>query len=88
MKRGSGYTVTFNGSTRVDEVLAVILRFITLDFRIVQELVHLGKYQSCKDNEQISNAINTVLVSYNVKYGSTVGDRVVEHGVIMAFEKD
>ena len=88
LKRGSGYTVIFDGSTRVDEVLAIILRFVTLDFSVVQELVHLGKYQSCKDNEQISNAINTVLVSYNVKYGSTMGDRIVEHGGIMAFQKD
>lgn len=88
LKRGIGYTVIFDGSTRVDEVLAVIIRFVTTDFQIVQELVHLGKYQSCKDNEQISNAINTVLVNYNVKYGEAIGDRVTDYGGVFAFQKD
>ena len=35
LKRVSGYTVIFDGSSRVDEVLAVILRFVTHDFSTV-----------------------------------------------------
>jgi hypothetical protein len=69
IKRGSGYRVIFDGYSRVDKVLAVILRFVTTDFTIVQELVHLGKYQSCKDHEQVMNAINIVLVNHGVNYG-------------------
>lgn len=88
LKRGSGYTVIFDGSSRVDEVLAVILRFVTTDFTMVQELVHLGKYQSCKDHEQIMNAINTVLVNYGVCYGHSHAEHVTEHGGVIAFQKD
>ena len=35
LKRGSGYTVIFDGSSRVDEVLAVIPRLVTHDSSIV-----------------------------------------------------
>jgi hypothetical protein len=46
-------TVIFDGSTRVDEVLAVILRYTTKEFNIVQDLAHLGKYEKLKNHEQV-----------------------------------
>ena len=89
LKRGSGSTVIFDGSTRVDEVLAVILRFVTSDFTVVQELVHLGKYQSCKEHEQILNAINTVLQKYNVAYGvEGARSSIPVMGGVISFQKD
>ena len=88
MKRGSDYTVIFDGSSRVDEVLAVILRFVTHDFSIVQELVQFGKYQSCKDHQQIINAINTVLVRYGVSYDFSYAEQITEYGSVLAFQKD
>ena len=46
-------TVIFDGSTSVDEVLTVILRYTTPEFNIVQELAHLGKYEKLKNHEQV-----------------------------------
>jgi hypothetical protein len=66
LKRVSGYTVIFDGSSRVDEVLAVILRFVTHDFSIVLDVVRLGKYQSYKDHQQKTNDRLRILSSNSV----------------------
>lgn len=54
LKLAKEVTVIFDGSTRVDEVLAVILRYTTPEFNIVQDLAHLGKYEKLKNHEQVN----------------------------------
>ena len=88
LKEGSGVTVIFDGSCRVDEVLAVLFRFATYDFEIKQELVHLGKYQSCENNEQIANALNKQLQKFNVKYGEISRGSISEPEGVLSFQKD
>jgi hypothetical protein len=46
-------TVIFDGSPRVDDVLAVILRYTTKEFSIVQDFAHLGKYEMLKNEGQV-----------------------------------
>ena len=53
LKDAKEVTVIFDGSTRVDEVLAVIFRYTTKEFNIVQDLAHLGKYEKLKNHEQV-----------------------------------
>ena len=53
LKDAKEVTVIFDGSTRVDEVLAVIFRYTTKEFNIVQDLAHLGKYIKLKNHEQV-----------------------------------
>lgn len=60
--------VIFDGTTRVDEVLAVVFRFVTEDFTIVQKLVSLAKYKDVKSHEKLATAIMKVLSTYGVLY--------------------
>ena len=46
-------TIIFDGSTRVDEVLAVLFRYTTKKINIVQDLAHLRKYEKLKNHEQV-----------------------------------
>ena len=47
-------TVIFDGTTRVDEILCIVFRFVTTDFKILHKLVSLKRYDSCKSSEQLS----------------------------------
>jgi len=60
-------TVIFDGTSRVDEVFAVVLRFITNEFKIVQKLVSLRRYDSAKNHEQLANCIHNELIRYGLK---------------------
>ena len=53
LKDAKEVTVIFDGSTRVDKILAVIFRYTTKEFNIVQDLAHLGKYEKLKNPEQV-----------------------------------
>ena len=53
LKDAKEVTVIFDGSTRVDRILAVIFRYTTKEFNIVQDLAHLGKYEKLKNPEQV-----------------------------------
>ena len=46
-------TVIFDGSTRVDEVMAIIVRYCAQDFETIQDLIHLGKYKKLKNHQQV-----------------------------------
>lgn len=60
--------VIFDGTTRVDEVLCVVFRFVMPDFTIVQKLASLAKYKDCKSHEKLATAVLSVLSNYGVPY--------------------
>jgi len=64
--------VIFDGTTRVDEVLAVVFRFVMEDFTIVQKLVSLAKYKDVKSHEKLATAIIKVLAAYGVPIATGV----------------
>lgn len=44
LKLASEVFVVFDGTTKVDEVFAIVFRWVDEDFNIIQRLVHIGKY--------------------------------------------
>ena len=54
-------TVIVDGTTRVDEILCVIFRFVTKDFKITHKLVSLKRYDSCKNGEQLAQEVSKVI---------------------------
>ena len=61
-------SVLFDSTTRVDEVLCVVLRFVMDDFSIAHKLVSLRRYDSCKNSEQLVTEMHRVLHErYNIK---------------------
>ena len=87
--KGRLVCVIFDTSTRVDEIMAVIIRYVSDDFTIVQELIHLSKYSNCKNNEQIANAVHRELASYfpSLDAGSNA-DGSSRLGSVLAFQRD
>eukprot|EP00611_Tribonema_gayanum_P022155 TRINITY_DN4396_c0_g1_i1.p1 TRINITY_DN4396_c0_g1~~TRINITY_DN4396_c0_g1_i1.p1 ORF type:complete len:421 (+),score=100.00 TRINITY_DN4396_c0_g1_i1:497-1759(+) len=59
----SQLSVTFDGTTRGAEVLAVVLRFVDEHMTIQQRLVHMGHYARAFDNRQLAGALVTLLMT-------------------------
>ena len=78
--------VIFDGTTRVDEVMAVIFRFVTDSFQIRQLLVRLARYEKCKTGQELANAVNEVLRMYGVDCGSNI--LPTRSGDVVAFQRD
>ena len=60
----------FDTSTRVDNVMAVILREVEEDFTIDEYLSALEKYNSCKTGEQYGSSVHSVLQKYEIYKGN------------------
>jgi len=69
---GKYVAVIFDGTTRLGEALAVVLRFINDDFTIQQRLIRLQLLAKSLCGEEIARELVTVL---SVGYGPT--DRTV-----------
>ena len=66
-------SVIFDGTTRVDEILCLVLRFVTYDFRIYRKLVSLKRYDSCKNAEQLAQAVHDVVNNrYSIRSNQVV----------------
>jgi hypothetical protein len=62
LKNVTAVTVIFDGSTRVDEVMAVIVRYCTEDFDAIQDLIHLGKYKKLKNHQQLLHTLKMLYI--------------------------
>lgn len=80
--------VIFDGTTRVDEVFAVVFRWVTVGMKIVERLVEMGKYHHSLNHEELITAVVKVLTKYQVDHGSVVGGRVIRNGAIIGFQRD
>ena len=58
--------IIFDGTTRVDEVVCIVARFVLSDFTIVQKLISLRRYRKCKTAEELFFAIKFELLE---RYG-------------------
>lgn len=81
--------VSFDATSRVDEVLCVVFRFVTKQFKIIQKLVSLKKYKKCKNHEELVGAIFEIMTLYNVDKGNfSLNKALYKHGGVIAFMKD
>ena len=63
--------VIFDGTTRLCEALAIVVRFITADWEIKQRLVRLQLIAKSLKEDELAHEIITVLVQqYNVQNSS------------------
>ena len=65
-------SVIFDGSTLVDQVLAVVFRFVLDDLTVVEVLVRLSKYEVCRCAEELINAIVEVMLIYGITSGQVL----------------
>jgi hypothetical protein len=89
VKECQAVSVIFDGTTRVDEVLAVVFRFVKDDFSIVQKLVSLAKYKDVKNHEKLAFAVLAVLAAHGIQYATGVvgwqRDRAAVNGAAMTY---
>jgi hypothetical protein len=89
VKECKAVSVIFDGTTRVDEVLAVVFRFVKEDFSIVQKLVSLAKYKDVKNHEKLAWAVLAVLAANGIPYATGVvgwqRDRAAVNGAAMTY---
>jgi len=70
---GKFVSVIFDGTTRLGEALAIVLRFISKDWTIEQQLVHLQMLAKSLSSEEIAREVTSVLsVTYIVLSQTTL----------------
>ena len=63
-----GYSVVFNGSSRLGETLAIVIRFIDKDWNIQQRLMRLETLaKSLKHQELAQRLIQCLAVDYSIQ---------------------
>lgn len=80
--------VIFDGTTKVDEVFAIIFRWVTLDLKIVERLVEMGKYQHGFNHEELAGAVLKILAKYNIDFGQREHGRITRNSQVLAFQRD
>ena len=85
---GQKLMVIFDGTTRVDEVFAIIFRWVTDRMVIMERLVEMGKYQHSFNHEDLVTAVVKILIRYNVSHGVAVRGKKVTNGDVIAFQRD
>ena len=71
---GHNVSVIFDGTTRLGEALAIVVRFITADWEIKQRLVRLQLIAKSLKGDELAREIITVLAQqYNVQNSSLCG---------------
>jgi hypothetical protein len=83
--------VIYDGTTRVDGVFCIVLRFVKTDFTIVQKLATLDRYLKNADHENLVGAVVRGLCKYEIKTGRIFGvdeDGEFEPGQIIGFQRD
>jgi len=87
-----GIFIIFDGSTRVDNHLCIIVRIVTKDMKIRQYVITLDKYAECKNADHLVTAINRILVKRNIQYSYdnefTSDDDAVHHGPLIGANGD
>lgn len=80
-------SVTFDGTTRFGEALAIVLRYVTDDFKVQQKLVKAQMLAKSMTGQEIARELISVLsVSYGVASGHLLGamrDRASTNNVAM-----
>ena len=79
----------FDGTSRIGEAMAIILRFIDKDWKIQHRLIHLQLLAKSMTGEEIARELVSVLqVQYDVGSGSQIAamhDRASVNNVAMSF---
>ena len=64
---GQHVTITFDGTTRLREALAIVVHIISEEFQVIQRLIHLQLLEKSLTGEEIARELITVLsVSYGI----------------------
>jgi len=86
---GQKVVVIFDGTSRIGEAMAIILRFIDKDWIIQHRLIHLQLLAKSTTGEEIARELISVLqVQYNVDSSSLIAamhDRASVNKVAMSF---
>lgn len=92
MKEATGFTVVFDGSTRLGEALAIIVRYVDGDWRIQQRLVRFKTLAKSLNGSQLAREILTcILTTLQIKPGALVGavrDGAAVNGAALHSVKD
>jgi hAT family C-terminal dimerisation region len=80
--------VIFDGTTRVDEVFAIIFRWVIKEMIIYERCVEMGKYKHTFNHEELITAVIKILTKYNVFLGEANRGRVIRNGDIIGFQRD
>jgi len=86
---GQKVVVIFDGTSRIGEAMAIILRFVDKDWIIQHRLIHLQLLAKSTTGEEIARELISVLqVQYNVDSSSLIAamhDRASVNKVAMSF---
>jgi hypothetical protein len=69
--------VIYDGTTRVDDVFCVVLRFVLTNFNIIHKLVALDRYLKNGNHEELVNAVIRALQKYEINMGHKEGNSTV-----------
>ena len=87
--QGQKVSVIFDGTSRIGEAMAIILRFVDKDWSIQHRLIHLQLLAKSMNGEEIARELVSVLqVQYNVGSSSLIAatrDRASVNNVAMSF---
>ena len=65
---------------QVDEVFAIVFRWVEADLRIVQKVVSVGKYERSFNHQNLVDAIAVSLAKFNVDHGAVSPRAEIVHG--------
>ena len=78
--------VIFDGTSNVDEIFNIVFRWVNDDFKIVQKLVHLGKYgRTFKATEIVHAILTCATTTYSIFSGSFSTGK---SGNVIGFQRD
>ena len=86
--RDQNLMVIFDGTTRVDEVFAIVFRYVTVGMQIEERLVEMGKYQHSFNHEELITAVVKILTKYDVDLGAAERGRIIRNGAVIGFQRD
>ena len=88
---GKLVSIIFDGTTRLGEAMAIVIRFISDDWQIQQRLVRVRMLSKSLSGEEIARELISVLsVSYSIRPDDLLGamrDRAACNGVAMRTSK-
>lgn len=86
-----GLLVIFDGSTRIDNHLCIVVRMVTDKMKIRQYVISLHKYADLRTADQLVTAINRIIVSeYQIAYSydCSAVETKVGYGPVIGFQGD
>ena len=88
---GQDVSVIFDGTSRLDEALAIVLRFVTTEWTIEQRLIKVQLLSKSLKGEEIARElIHTLTIEYNIGTKNLLAamrDRASSNGVAMKMVK-